>query len=69
MVDLSSPDRIALALVGVRSVESLLYQVKGSDPEMLLIPALLILTIGGLAAIPAVIRAIRIDPVATLRAE
>ena len=36
---------------------------------MLLVPSLTILAVATLAALPAVIRAVRIDPVAMLRAD
>jgi ABC-type antimicrobial peptide transport system permease subunit len=60
---------LLLGLVSARYVESLLYQVKATDPGMLLIPALVILGAGLLAAIPPVLRALHIDPVAMLRVE
>jgi predicted permease len=52
-----------------RYLETLLYQVKATDPSMLALPALIILAAALLAALPPVIQAIRIDPVAMLRAE
>ena len=60
---------LALGLASVRYVETLLYQVKASDPRMLALPALTILAAALLAALPAVIHAVRIDPANTLRAE
>lgn len=50
-------------------VENLLYQVKVTDVMMLAVPALTIFTAALLAALPPVIRAVRIDPAAMLRAE
>lgn len=50
-------------------VEKLLYQVKVTDVMMLAVPALTIFTAALLAALPPVIRAVRIDPAAMLRAE
>ena len=50
-------------------VKSLLYEVKPSDLGVLTLPSLTILLATLLAALPAVIRAIRIDPVAMLREE
>jgi ABC-type antimicrobial peptide transport system permease subunit len=58
-----------LGLVSVRFIESLFYQVKATDLQMLALPALTILAGALLAALPAVIRAVRIDPVIMLRAE
>ncbi len=60
---------LVLGLVSVRFVESLFYQVKPTDPAMLAFPAVTILFAAFLAAIPAVIRAVRIDPVTMLRTE
>jgi putative ABC transport system permease protein len=50
-------------------VKSLLYEVQPSDLGLLIQPSLTITLAALLAAVPAVIRAIRIDSVATLRAE
>jgi len=59
----------ALGLASVRYIESLLYQVKSTDVGMLALPSLTILSAALLAAVPAVIRAVRIDPAKTLRAD
>jgi len=53
----------------VRYVESLLYQVKATDVAMLAIPCLTILFAVVVAAVPPVLRALRIDPVKMLRVE
>jgi hypothetical protein len=53
----------------VRYVEALLYQVKAGDPAMLALPSVTILAAALLAAMPAVLRAVRIDPAAMLRAD
>jgi ABC-type antimicrobial peptide transport system permease subunit len=50
-------------------VKSLLYQVRPSDLHVLALPCFTIVFAALLAAIPAVIRAIRIDSVVMLRAE
>jgi ABC-type antimicrobial peptide transport system permease subunit len=60
---------IALGMASVRYIESLLYQVKATDLAMLGLPSLTIVAAALLAALPAVIRAVRIDPVAMLRAD
>jgi putative ABC transport system permease protein len=60
---------IALGMASVRYIETLLYQVKAGDPAMLALPSLTILAAALLAALPAVFRAVHIDPVAMLRAE
>jgi hypothetical protein len=57
----------AIALLSVRYIQSLLYQVSVSDAPMLAIPALTILVAAGVATAPAVIRAARIDPAIMLR--
>jgi predicted permease len=60
---------LALGIASVRYIESLLYQVKPTDPRMLVLPALTILAAALVAALPPVIRAVRIDPALMLRAE
>jgi predicted permease len=59
----------ALGMASVRYIETLLYQVKGTDPGMLMVPSMAIVAAACLAALPAVIRAVHIDPANTLRAE
>lgn len=58
---------LGLGLGAVRYIETLLYQVKAGDLGMLAIPSLTIVVAALLAALPPVIRAVRIDPVKTLR--
>ena len=60
---------LTLGLGSLRLFESLLYQVKATDAFMLALPTVAILIAALLAALPAVIRATRIDPAVTLRAE
>ncbi|HEY1499981.1 MAG TPA: ADOP family duplicated permease, partial [Acidobacteriaceae bacterium] len=60
---------LGLGMASSRYIASLLYQVKMTDPGVLAFPSLIILATALLAAVPAVIRALRIDPVAMLRAE
>ena len=60
---------IALGITAARYVETLLFQVKASNPTMLILPSLTIIGAALLAALPAVIRAVRIDPVQMLRSE
>jgi ABC-type lipoprotein release transport system permease subunit len=60
---------VALGLASSRYIESLLFQVKATDPAMLAIPSCTILVAALLAALPAVIHAVRIDPVTMLRLE
>jgi predicted permease len=58
---------LALGLGSVRYIEALLYQVKATDLSMLALPWLTIVSVALLAALPAMIRAVRIDPVVMLR--
>jgi predicted permease len=60
---------IALGMASVRYVQTLLFGVKGTDPSMLIAPALVLLAAALLAALPAVLRAARVDPSIMLRAE
>jgi predicted permease len=60
---------IALGLVAARYVESLFYQVKSTDGEMIALPACAILLTALVATLPAVLRALRTDPTEILRAE
>jgi predicted permease len=69
MVLLGASVGVALGLASVRYIESLLYEVKGTDMRMLMIPSLTILAVATLAALPAVVRAVRLDPVAMLRGD
>jgi len=59
----------ALGIASARYVQTLLYGVKGSDPIMLTSPALVLLAIALLSALPVIARASRIDPKLMLRAE
>jgi len=60
---------LILALTGVRTIESLLYQVRPTDAPMLALPAIIIIAAAIFAATPAIIRAIRIDPATLLRTD
>jgi predicted permease len=60
---------IAVGFAAVPYIASLLYEVKPRALGMLVLPSLIILGAALLAAIPAVLRAIRIDPVTMLRAD
>jgi ABC-type antimicrobial peptide transport system permease subunit len=60
---------LALGMASARSIETLLYQVRATDLGMLALPSLTILAAALMAALPAVIRAVRIDPVTMLRVE
>jgi len=60
---------LALGMVAARSIASLFYRVKPTDWDVLALPSLAILAAALLAALPAVIHAMRIDPATALRAE
>jgi len=60
---------LALGMAAERYVESLLYQVKATDPAMLAVPSLAILAAALLAALPPVIHAVQTDPLTVLRSE
>jgi putative ABC transport system permease protein len=60
---------IALGLASVRYIAALLYQVKPTGLEMMALPSAIIMAAALVAALPAVIHAVRIDPVAMLRAD
>jgi predicted lysophospholipase L1 biosynthesis ABC-type transport system permease subunit len=68
-VSLGAAAGLALGILATRFIASLLYQVKATDPGILTFPAWIILLTAAFAALPAVLRALRIDPVAMLRAE
>jgi len=69
MVVIGAIAGLALGFWSIRFVEALLYQVKATDARMLALPSIILFTAAFLAAVPAAIRAVRIDPVAMLRAE
>lgn len=60
---------VGLGVVSVRYIETLLYQVKAGDIGMLAVPSLTLIAAALLAAVPPVIRAVRVDPVKTLRVD
>jgi predicted permease len=60
---------LALGMASARFMGSLFYQVKATDLPMLALPSLALFAVTLLAAVPAVIRAVKIDPIAMLRAE
>ena len=60
---------VALGVTLGRFSESILYGVRPTDLNLLVIPTVAILTATALASVPAVFRAVRIDPVSMLRSE
>ncbi len=60
---------LALGVASARFLEKLLYQVKPTEFGVLALPSITILVAALLAALPAAIRAVRIDPAKMLRSE
>ncbi len=60
---------VASGMASARFIETLLYQVKATDLGVLALPPLAILITALVAATPAVVRAVRIDPATILRSE
>jgi len=69
MVLLGTVAGSAAGLGLVRFITSMLYQVKGADPSMMMMPAIVLMGAALLAALPVVARAMRINPVVMLRSE
>ena len=69
MLLLGSACGLALGLGSERYIVTLLYQVKATDPPMLILPALVLTAVAAVAAVPAVIRAWYVDPASMLRVE
>jgi len=69
MIGLGACAGVALGLESARYIESLFYQVKATDADMLALPACAILLTALLATVPAALRALRTDPTEILRAE
>ncbi len=69
MVLLGAVAGVGLGMLSVRYVESLFYQVRATDLQMLALPSVAILAGALLAALRPVIQAVRIDPASMLRAE
>jgi predicted permease len=60
---------LALGRASAHYIETLLYHVKPTDLGVLALPSLIVLAAALVAAMPALIHAVRIDPVNVLRAE
>jgi ABC-type lipoprotein release transport system permease subunit len=69
MVALGGCAGAALGFGAARSVESLFYQVKATDADMIALPACALLLAALLATLPAVLRALGTNPTEILRAE
>ena len=60
---------IISGIASIRFIETLLFEVKATDVGVLALATLTMLAVSLLAALPAVVRAVRIDPVTMLRSE
>lgn len=60
---------IGAGMALVQYVASLLYEVRSNDPALLVLPLVVVFTAAMVAAAPAAVRAVRIDPARTLRTE
>jgi putative ABC transport system permease protein len=60
---------IISGIASIRFIETLLFDVKATDAGTLALPTVTMLAVSLLAALPAVVRAVRIDPVTMLRSE
>jgi hypothetical protein len=60
---------IILGFVSARFIETLLFEVKATDVDVLALPTVTIFAVALLAALPAIARAVRIDPATMLRLE
>jgi predicted permease len=60
---------IALGMASARYIVTLLYGVKPTDLAMLALPSVTLLVAAIVAALPAVIHAVRVDPATTLRGD
>jgi predicted permease len=69
MVAVGAVAGVGMGMLSVRYVESLFYQVRATDLQMLALPSLAILAGAFLAALRPVMQAVRIDPASMLRAE
>ena len=69
MVALGGCVGIALGFGAARYAESLFYQVKATDADIIAVPVCAILLTALIATLPALLRALRIDPTEILRAE
>jgi ABC-type antimicrobial peptide transport system permease subunit len=69
MLALGSAVGLALGVASEWYLATLLYEVKATDLPMLAVPVITILTAALFAALPPIVRALRIDPAAMLRAE
>jgi ABC-type antimicrobial peptide transport system permease subunit len=69
MVFIGAVAGLGLGMASQRYIKTLLYQVTATDVTILAIPTVAVLVAVLLASLPPALRAVRLDPVNTLRAE
>jgi predicted permease len=69
MITLGACAGVAAGFGAARYVQSLFYQVKATDADMIALPTCAILLTALVATLPAVLRALRTDPTEILRSE
>ena len=69
MVFIGAVAGLGLGMASQRYIKTLLYQVTATDATILAIPTVAVLVAVLLASLPPALRAVRLDPVNTLRAE
>ena len=69
MVTVGAIAGLGLGMASARYVAALLYGVEATDVSMLIVPTVVLLAAACVAALPAIMRAVRIDPAIMLRAE
>jgi ABC-type antimicrobial peptide transport system permease subunit len=67
MIVLAGSAGVALGFGAARSVESLFYQVKATDADMIALPMCTMMLTALIATLPALLRALRTDPTEILR--
>ena len=68
-IAIGSAAGLITGLASQRYLATLLYEVKATDPVMVILPVVVTLMVAILAALPPAMRAVRIDPALMLRAE
>jgi len=69
MVMVGAAAGLGIGMGSARFIETLFFEVQATEAGMLMMPGMVILGAAMVAAMPAVIHAVRIDPVEALRAE
>jgi putative ABC transport system permease protein len=69
MVAIGATLGIAAGIACARFIEALLFEIKATDLSATLAPVAVLFATAAAAAVPPLIRAIRIDPAQTLRSE